>query len=96
MGWGGGVVIFKNVLLFFFLVLIVFFVILYLMFIYFFIRLKVDCKFKMKKLYLENLILCNVIVLEVFGVFCIIFLVDDICVCLCNFLCKRFYFSSVF
>lgn len=51
---GGGVAILKNVLSFFSSVSIAFFVILYPMFTHFLIRLEVDCKFKMKKLYLEN------------------------------------------
>lgn len=53
MGWGG-VAILKNVLSFFLSVSIAFFVILYPMSTHFLIRLEVDCKFKMKKLYLEN------------------------------------------
>lgn len=51
---GGGVAILKNVLSFFLSVSIAFFVILYPMSTHFLIRLEVDCKFKMKKLYLEN------------------------------------------
>lgn len=51
---GGGGAILKNVLSFFSSVSIAFFVILYPMSTYFLIRLEVDCKFKMKKLYLEN------------------------------------------
>lgn len=92
---GGGVAILKNVLSFFSSVSIAFFVILYPMSTHFLIRLKVDCKFKMKKLYLENLTSCNVIVPEVLGAPCTIFSADDICVRLCNFLCRRVYFSSV-
>lgn len=52
--WDGGVAILKNVLSFSSSVSIAFFVILYPMSTHFLIRLEVDCKFKMKKLYLEN------------------------------------------
>lgn len=95
MGWGG-VAIHRNILSFFSSVLIAFIVILYTMSIYFLIRLKVDCKFKMKKLYLENLTSCNVIVPKVLGTPCTIFQRMILVYVYVIFLCKRLYFSSIF